>query len=52
MAAHLELLSKLLGSAEMLVRSAVTNLALDKVAQRQINRNVKESRPDIFPIRV
>lgn len=44
-AARCELLSKLLGSVEMLVRSAVTNPALDKVAQRQINRNVKEKPP-------
>lgn len=45
------LLGALDGSGEMSVRSAVTNPARDKVAQRQMNRNVKESRPDSFPIR-
>lgn len=46
-----KLLGALDGSGEMSVRSAVTNPARDKVAQRQMNRNVKESRPDSFPMR-
>lgn len=45
-----KLLGALDGSGEMSVRSAVTKPARDEVAQRQMNPNVKESRPDSFPI--